>query len=152
MKRSVRYLIISIAVLLTAGLAYLWFTFASSYGYTPPKGLPVIEDNVRHPVFVYGTLTHRWVRWLVMGRAGKAEPAELPGYRKQALNIEPSKGATTPGVVIHVNAEELRDLDRYERLGVRYERVKLTLKSGQSAWVYRLMEPALLDITEQIQE
>ncbi len=86
------------------------------------------------------------MRWLVTGRAGSSEPAQLVGYQKQQLDIKPVAGATTEGEVIRVTADELRALDRYERLGVRYERVELTLQDGQSAWVYRLMEPILLDL------
>jgi len=152
MRKSIRHTLVALLTGLALGMGYLWLTFASSFGYNPPGNLPVVDDDTTYSVFVYGTLTKPWVRWLVMGRAGDSEPAELPGFRKEALDIKPAGGAITRGQVISVSADELRALDRYERLGVRYERVELTLKNGQSAWVYRLMEPVLLEITDEISE
>ncbi|MGO1233585.1 MAG: gamma-glutamylcyclotransferase family protein [Marinobacter sp.] len=131
------------------GISYLWLTFASPFGYNPTVDLPTIDEDATYEVFVYGTLTQPWVRWLVMGRAGESEPAKLPGYRKEELDIKPADGAVIKGEVITVNADELRALDRYERLGVRYERMKLTLEDGESAWVYRLMDPVLLELTDE---
>lgn len=152
MRKSIRYTLVTLLALLAVGISYLWLTFVSSFGYNPPGDLPAIDEDATYSVFVYGTLTKPWVRWLVMGRAGDSEPAELPGFRKEALDIKPVAGASTDGKVIKVNADELRALDRYERLGVRYERVELKLKNGQSAWVYRLMEPVLLELSEEISD
>ncbi|WP_444712300.1 gamma-glutamylcyclotransferase family protein [Marinobacter sp. NSM] len=132
--------------LLMVGIAYLWLTFVSSFGYNPTGELPAIDEDETYSVFVYGTLTRPWVRWLVMGRAGSSEPASLPGFRKEKLDLQPDPTAVTQGEVIEVSAGELRALDRYERLGVRYERVELTLQDGRSAWVYRLMEPLILEM------
>jgi len=109
-------------------------------GYNPTVELPVIDDNATYSVFVYGTLKQPWVRWLVMGRTGESKPARLPGFKKEELDLKPATGAVTKGQVITVNADELRALDRYERLGIRYKRTELTLKNGESAWVYRLMD------------
>ena len=40
-----------------------------------------------------------------------------------------------------MDADELSRLDRYERLGIRYERRTITLDDGTRAWVYlRLTE------------
>ena len=135
-----RILLILSAFLILAG-SYLWLTFASPFGYHPKGELPAIDDNARYSVFVYGTLKKPWVRYLVMGRAGSSEPATLPGYQKEALDITPAPGAVTEGLVINVSGTELRALDRYERLGVRYERVEVALKNGEMAWVYQLMAP-----------
>ena len=129
-----------ILALLASGVGYLWLTFASPLGYNPTVELPVIDDNATYSVFVYGTLKQPWVRWLVMGRAGESKPARLPGFKKEELDLKPATGAVTKGQVITVNADELRALDRYERLGIRYKRTELTLKNGESAWVYRLMD------------
>ncbi|MFN2361512.1 MAG: gamma-glutamylcyclotransferase family protein [Marinobacter sp.] len=152
MRKTIRYTLVGVSTALTLVIGYLWLTFASPFGYNPPDNLPAIDEGTTYSVFVFGTLTKPWVRWLVTGRAGGSESAKLPGYRKERLDIRPDSEAVTEGQVITVNAEELRALDRYERLGVRYERVKLTLQNGESAWVYRLMDPVLLEISEEIHD
>lgn len=149
MRKPVLYTLATLSVFLAVVAGYLWLTFASPFGYNPTGSLPEIDEDATYPVFVYGTLTKPWVRWLVTGRAGDSKPARLPGFRKEGLDIRQVEGAVTQGEVITVNAEELRALDRYERLGVRYERVKLTLQSGRSAWVYRLMEPLAPELSEE---
>lgn len=151
-RRTLQRTLAAITALFALGIGYLWLTFASPYGYNPPEDLPIIEDGTTHSVFVYGTLTHPWVRWLVMGRAGEGEPAWLPGFRREHLDIRPADGAVTEGEIIRVSAGELRSLDRYERLGVRYERVKLELRDGETVWVYRLMDPVLQEISEELQD
>lgn len=148
-KRSpLRRLLVQILVVLGAALivmtGYLWFTFASPFGYQAPDDLATIESSSTHRVFVYGTLRKPWVRWLVMGRSGESESALLPGHRKQDLDIKPAPGTVVKGEVIEVSADELRRLDRYERLGVRYERILLKLDDGSKAWVYRLMKTVSL--------
>jgi hypothetical protein len=70
------------------------------------------------------------------------QPATLPGFRKQGRNVLPQSGALTRGVVFTVSADELRRLDRYERLGVRYQRRRLPLVSGTAAWVYLRLDDA----------
>ncbi|MFN3881949.1 MAG: gamma-glutamylcyclotransferase family protein [Nitrincola lacisaponensis] len=117
-------------------LLVVWFNWFSPYGYTPPDDLPVIEER-SHQVFAFGTLKSPWVRWLVMGRAGTAEQASLSGKRREGLNIVPDPEAVTEGYVFEVSARELARLDHYERLGVRYERVKMSLDDGREVWVYR---------------
>jgi gamma-glutamylcyclotransferase (GGCT)/AIG2-like uncharacterized protein YtfP len=148
MMKAIKYTLAGLVASFALGVGYLWLTFASPFGYNPTGELPEIDNNASYQVFVYGTLTQPWVRWLVTGRAGDSEPARLPDYRKEDLDIKPVAGAVTRGEVITVSGEELRALDRYERLGVRYERVKLTLQNGEQAWVYRLMEPAVLELSE----
>jgi len=117
-------------------VAWLWLIFFSPWGYSPPADLQPIKEGTIHQVFVYGTLRQPVVRWLVIGRATPASSATLPNFRKQGLNLIPQPNAQTPGDVLVVDAEELRRLDRYERLGVRYERRMLTLEEGMTAWVY----------------
>lgn len=133
----------ALALTLMIGLAagYLWFVFASPYGYTPPENLPAITRQEPHRVFVYGTLRSGVVRWLVYGRWGDPRPAVLPGYHREGLNIERRPGAEVEGVVLSVSDEELVALDRYERIGVRYNRHRLTLASGRDAWVYARIQP-----------
>lgn len=152
MAKVIKYALAVILSIFAIAAGYLWLTFASPFGYNPTADLPEIDDNATYQVFVYGTLTKPWVRWLVTGRAGDSKPAKLPGFQKEDLDIKPVAGAVTEGEVITVSADELRALDRYERLGVRYERVKITLQSGNEAWVYRLMEPLVLELSDEIAE
>lgn len=119
----------------------LWLTLLSPFGYTPPEGLPPIPDGETHEVFVYGTLRHPIVRRVVIGRRGDVRPAILVGFRRRWLNIEPASGGHVGGMILKVSSEELRRLDRYERLGIRYERVRRELRDGSNAWVYRRMSP-----------
>ncbi len=133
-------------VWVTSGLVlllpvYLWLILLSPFFYTPPDDLPALQEGT-HRVFAFGTLKSPWVRFLVMGRAGVTEEASLPGKRREGLNIIADPAAQTPGLVFEVNASELARLDRYERLGVRYERVKMALNDGSRAWVYRRLETA----------
>ncbi|WP_235263672.1 gamma-glutamylcyclotransferase family protein [Nitrincola sp. A-D6] len=93
-----------------------------------------------HRVFAFGTLKQPWVRFIVTGHAGETKDAVLPGKRREGLNIIADPSAQTPGLVFEVNGRQLARLDRYERLGVRYERVKMTLDDGSQAWVYRRLQ------------
>jgi gamma-glutamylcyclotransferase (GGCT)/AIG2-like uncharacterized protein YtfP len=77
------------------------------------------------------------VRWVVTGRAGESRSAVLEDFRRTGLDLEEAPGERVEGEVITVSAEELARLDRYERLGIRYERVRLELADGREAWVYR---------------
>ena len=131
----------TLLVSFTALLFYLWFAMLSPYGYERPDTLPAIDSSRDHEVFVFGTLTQPWVRYIVIGRAGETEPAVLEGYEKEALDIRPSTDEEVEGQLLRVTPGELARLDRYERLGIRYERVKMTLADGTSAWVYRLIVP-----------
>ena len=92
-----------------------------------------------HRLFVYGTLRSQLVRFVVTGRTQEAEPAALPGFRRESLDILRDPHAKVPGYVISVSDAELRRLDRYERTGQRYERIEVTLDDGSSAWAYRLL-------------
>ena len=118
-------------------LGWLWFSLFSPWGYTPPPDLSPIEEQVEHRVFAHGTLRYPVVRRLVIGRQVPAQPAILPGHRRERLNVIPEPGACTPGKVFVVEAAELGRLDRFERLGVRYQRIKLLLEDGEPAWVYQ---------------
>lgn len=130
-----------LSVALLVVVVSLWLTLLSPFGYTPPEGLPPIPDGETHEVFVYGTLRYPAVRRVVIGRRGDARPAILDGFQRRQLNIEPDMAAQVQGKVLEVSSQELRRLDRYERLGIRYERVRLSLRDGSDAWVYRRMSP-----------
>jgi len=134
--------LIGCVALLLLALLYLWLVRLGPFAHQPPGGYPVIDSQGDYTVFVYGTLRYAPVRWLVMGTAANARPAVLCGYRKQGLDlVEESHGKTT-GLVITVTGQQLRRLDRYERLGIRYQRMQYTLADGTRAWVYtRLSDP-----------
>ncbi|APX93060.1 hypothetical protein BWR19_09035 [Halomonas sp. 1513] len=117
-------------------VGYLWLTMLSPLTYDRPEHLPTIAEG-EHQVFVYGTLRYSLVRWWVYGRSGSPQPARLEGFRRSGLDLEPSEGDVVEGLLLEVDQHELARLDRYERLGIRYERVPKELADGQIAWVYR---------------
>lgn len=94
-----------------------------------------------HRVFVYGTLRWPWVRWLITGNDLETSPALLRGFERVGLDLEPAPQAYVPGQLLQVDGDELRALDRYERLGQRYERVRVALANGTPAWVYLRLDP-----------
>ncbi|SHE93370.1 Uncharacterized conserved protein YtfP, gamma-glutamylcyclotransferase (GGCT)/AIG2-like family [Modicisalibacter ilicicola DSM 19980] len=131
----------SIAVLaaLAILLFYLWFVLLSPFGYETPDDLPPVAAG-EHQVFVYGTLRFGMVRWLVYGRWDDPQEATLSGFRRDELDLEKAPEVQVNGYLLDVDAEELRRLDRYERLGIRYRRERVTLDNGTSAWVYRRLD------------
>lgn len=129
-----RLLILSgVGLLSLAG--WLWLTMLSPWFYDRPDDLPVIEQRT-HQVFVYGTLRYAPVRLVVMGSFGAPKDAVLEGYQRNGLDLSPHPGSHVEGLLLRVDADELARLDRYERLGVRYERMAITLDDGTRAWVY----------------
>ncbi|OJA07323.1 hypothetical protein QHL1GM_03515 [Halomonas sp. QHL1] len=129
-----RLLILSgVGLLSLAG--WLWLTMLSPWFYDRPDDLPTIEQRT-HQVFVYGTLRYAPIRLAVMGSFGAPKEAVLEGYQRSGLDLSPQPGSNVEGLLLRVDAEELARLDRYERLGVRYERMAITLGDGTRAWVY----------------
>jgi gamma-glutamylcyclotransferase (GGCT)/AIG2-like uncharacterized protein YtfP len=94
-------------------------------------------------LFVYGTLKEPRVQFLVFGRVTPGKPDTLAGYRQASIRlggrvfpiIKPEAGNSVEGMVISVSPAELEQIDRYE--GQAYRRQKVTLGSGQKAWVYQ---------------
>jgi len=123
--------------LLSAAGMYLWWVLLGPWGYVLPPGYNVPEGPCDQRVFVYGTLRNPLVRWLIVWRRVPTIPAAVVGFEKEQLNIQPLSDGRVPGEVFAVQPAELDRLDRYERLGVRYERVCLALESGEPVWVYR---------------
>ncbi len=109
----------------------------SPFLYHPPPGLAAIDSDYPHRVFAYGTLRQPLIRWLVVGDAVPGRQAVLPGFTRKGLDISPRKGSETEGVVFTVHASQLRRLDRYERLGIRYRRMEVVLADGRRAWAYQ---------------
>lgn len=114
---------------------WLWLTMLSPWFYDRPDNLDGIEQRI-HQVFVYGTLRYAPVRFVVMGSFGTPKEAVLKGYQRNSLDLTPQQGSNVEGLLLRVDAVELARLDRYERLGVRYNRIAITLESGSRAWVY----------------
>lgn len=120
-------------------VSYWWLIWQSPWLYQPPVDLPALDDRETHLVFAYGTLKSPLVRFIVTGRISSGEAARLEGFERQALDVIPSEGSSTEGVVFEATPGELRRLDRYERIGIRYERREHPLDTGQTAWVYHLL-------------
>ncbi|TCO76665.1 gamma-glutamylcyclotransferase family protein [Chromatocurvus halotolerans] len=127
-------------IALASALLFAWLTWISPYGYEAPAGLAAIDADREHRVFVYGTLRQPLVRRLVTGNWIETREATLPGFAQQGLDLERRPGAVTEGEVFTVEAPVLARLDRYERLGIRYERVPAILANDEEAWVYRRLE------------
>lgn len=87
-------------------------------------------------VFVYGTLTNPIVRSLACRCFVNEIQAHLSDYRKAGrLNIAPATGGSVTGEIIIVSAWELAQLDAYERVPERYQRIGVTI-DGAPTWVY----------------
>ncbi len=93
-------------------------------------------------LFVYGTLRDNKVQKEVIGRTVKSIKDCLKGYKKSTIKIEgeyysaliPSSSFTLEGLVLSVNAEELKKIDEYETNA--YKRKRIVLGGGKKAWVY----------------
>lgn len=127
-------------VAIVSALLFAWLTWISPYGYEAPAGLAAIDAGREHQVFVYGTLRQPLVRRLVTGKWIETREATLPGFVQQGLDLERRPGAVTEGEVFTVTAPILARLDRYERLGIRYERVPAMLANHEQVWVYRRLD------------
>ena len=137
MRRWLRYVLAGFMLSVVATLATLWFVWFSPLGYVAPADLPAIDASREHRVFVYGTLRQPLVRRLVTGEWIDTGDAVLPGCVRRGLDLEQQRDGSTEGEVFSVKAPALLRLDRYERLGIRYDRVKMLLSDGEAAWVYR---------------
>lgn len=130
----------AVAVLLAAS----WGVVRHAPFYLPsidPAAVAAAGPAASGPQRVFGYATLAWapIRLLAAGRAIPSEPARLDGYRKVGRNIVPDPEEAVEGRVFAVTPSELHRLDRYERLGERYERKQMELAGGETAWVYRLI-------------
>lgn len=97
-------------------------------------------------LFVYCLLKDANVQKEVIGRTVNTEPEIIEGYKKSTIEIEgetfpciiPYQQGSIDGFVISITQEELKLIDEYETDA--YERKKVVLKSGKSAWVYQKRE------------
>ncbi|EIC07085.1 gamma-glutamylcyclotransferase [Microbacterium laevaniformans] len=104
-------------------------------------------------LFTYGTLQYAEVQLDTFGRLIAGEPDVLPGYTIDYVEIEDQRvvdlsGASVHpvlretgspldkvvGRVLHLTADEVDAADEYEVS--LYRRVRVTLGSGRTAWVY----------------
>ena len=136
-RKRWRWIAGAVLALTLLPVIYLWWVLLSPGGYRVPAGFELDPAAGAQQVFVYGTLRNPAVRRVVIGRRVATEEAFLPDYRKQGLDITPAPGAGVAGELLTVQPAGLRRLDRYERLGIRYERVEAVLGDGQRVWVYR---------------
>lgn len=77
-----------------------------------------------------------------MGDSGHPEEATLEGYQRNGLDLSPKPDSHVHGLRLRVTADQLARLDRYERLGIRYERKEKQLADGKRAWVYQRLSNA----------
>lgn len=129
------------ALMLLSLLAFsaLLFFLASGpgiFGLVGPQ-TPSRYEQQEQELFVYGSLRYSLVRRLVFGGSGRPTAALLPGYRREGLDIVVDDRAEVPGLLLTVDQRQLAALDRYERVGRRYDRVRVELADGSQAWVYR---------------
>jgi gamma-glutamylcyclotransferase (GGCT)/AIG2-like uncharacterized protein YtfP len=136
LTKTRRWLLALFAVGLLLPPLWLWHNLLSPWGYKAPAHLSVIDPDREHKLFVYGTLTHGWVRRLVTGEQIESTAASLSGFRREGLDLVADPNAVTQGELLSVTPESLRRLDRYERLGIRYERILVPLTSDEQVWVY----------------
>lgn len=124
--------------LFVAGVIF-WWIWISPFSFTYSDTTLDIDEEATHRVFAFGTLRNHFVRSLIIRRYVPTEPARLDGYRRYGLDLLPDEDSYTEGVIFYVTPTQLRRLDRYERVGVKYERYLYTLEDGEYAWVYRLI-------------
>ncbi len=129
------------ALIILSLLAFSAFLFFLAYGpgifgLTGPQ-TPSTYEQQEQALFVYGSLRYALVRRLVFGGSGRPKAALLPGYRRRGLDIVADDRAEVPGLLLTVDPRQLAALDRYERVGRRYDRVRVELADGSRAWVYR---------------
>ena len=105
-------------------------------------------------LFSYGTLQDEPVQLQTFGRILKGQPDAITGYTITLVKIKDDAVVTATGMthynnitysgnpsdiirgtVFIITDEELKQSDAYEALD-DYERIRLELRSGKTAWVY----------------
>ena len=95
-------------------------------------------------LFVYGTLKNPEVQKLVIGRVVESKKDSIIGYNLKKIEIDgdvypllvedPKQKKPIEGLVISVNSEELKKIDKHETEA--YKRKEVILKSGERAFAY----------------
>jgi gamma-glutamylcyclotransferase (GGCT)/AIG2-like uncharacterized protein YtfP len=149
------------SVLAVVGLLHLGLTGlagAMAWTVTPKIGPKPVEQAdpapvETHEVFSYGTLRHPLVQESLFGGHVPTVEDSLPGWHLDWVTITDADfirasgsdrhpilrrgapGDVVPGVVLTLSHEwQLRSADDYEVSD--YQRVRVTLTSGRTAWVY----------------
>jgi hypothetical protein len=110
-------------------------------------------EQATENLFSYGTLQLEDVQFETFGRKLEGQPDALPGYKLVMITISDEafvvKSGTAnhrnlqftgnasdvvEGSVLHVTQKQLEQADAYEPEG--YERVRVQLRSGTSAWIF----------------
>jgi gamma-glutamylcyclotransferase (GGCT)/AIG2-like uncharacterized protein YtfP len=94
-------------------------------------------------LFIYGTLQDSEIQKTIIGRLIQGVTDKLADYKKGTITTDdgtypviiPEIGSIIEGQVITITETELKEIDIYETEA--YQRIKVTLVSGQEAWVYR---------------
>ncbi|WP_298792099.1 gamma-glutamylcyclotransferase family protein [uncultured Allomuricauda sp.] len=94
-------------------------------------------------LFTYGTLKNEQVQHYIFHRTLEGQSDSLPGFKRLenvvydryplVINTD-NPNDTVEGVAYKVSLDELMQADVYETKA--YKRIKMSLKSGISAWVY----------------
>lgn len=99
---------------------------------------------MRHEkLFVYGTLMYVRFRKTAFGKAVTGMRATLRDHRRVEVPINgepygaliPQRGAVVHGLVFTLTERELKQCDKYE---ARYERRRVRLNTGDTAWTYAM--------------
>ncbi len=101
-----------------------------------------LPQSEMESLFSYGTLQLDEVQLATFGRKLEGERDSLAGYRlvttklgHRNLQFTGNASDLVEGVVFAVTTKELEQSDAYEPAG--YERERVQLASGATAWVYR---------------
>jgi gamma-glutamylcyclotransferase (GGCT)/AIG2-like uncharacterized protein YtfP len=100
-------------------------------------------------LFSYGTLQAKDIQRAVFGREVEGREDSLPGYEVCVLGVGGAQYANLTrstsvehavrGTALEVTQQELEAADAYEE-DAKYKRLRVTLASGDEAWVYIYVE------------
>lgn len=96
----------------------------------------------KEKLFVYGTLRFKRYQNEALGKVVDGKKAELAGYKRFTITLNgesyfviiPSEKYVVHGLLLEISEQDLQILDDYEE--DIYERKKVRLRDGTSAWAY----------------